>query len=514
LKSTRFGKDSRGFQISDELSAEQRNVVQFVLDSCDFAVNIEGAAGTGKTKTLNELRRGLQASGRLMMAVAPTQSAAEELQREGFQTAMTIERLLQDKEAHVHLTGRALIIDEAGMVGGRQMAELLKLAKRFDARVIFSGDTSQLQSVEASDALRILLKESHLANASVCLREVRRQETKEYRAAIEALRHNPTQGFEKLHKMGAIKEAGPLERAAAVAEVYRKAKGKTIVVCPTWEEIGRVTTAIRADRHERGELGPDHNLERLEPLNFTTAQKKDAQNLAPGQVLVFHKGTKEARKYESFTVMAQDGDRVTACNGLGKEIQLTKKQAKCFGVFEKRAIGVAPGDWLSIQANVRDDAYQFTNGERVKVAHVKEQGGIVLEDGRTLPHNFRQFTHGYAVTAHRAQGKTVDEVIISGEKFTKELFYVAASRGRHRITVFTGDKDQLRESIGVSGERMSALELLRKSARTVDRTRFAERPRTMAERIGQLIEKVWLNIPRLVLGERFAPERQGVEMGR
>jgi ATP-dependent exoDNAse (exonuclease V) alpha subunit len=238
------------------------------------------------------------------------------------------------------------------------------------------------------------------------------------------------------------------------------------------------------------------------------------RNFEPGQVLVFHKGTRDARKYEAFTVTAQNGDSLAARNGKGKEIEITKKQAKAFGVFEKREIGVAPGDWLSIQANVRDEAYQFTNGQRVKVSHINEQGGIVLEDQRTIPHNFRQFTHGYAVTAHKSQGKTVDEVIISGDRFTKELFYVAASRGKHRITVFTGDKDQLRESIGVSGERMSALELLRKSARKVDRTRFAERPRTVAERIGQLIEKVWLNIPRLVFGERFAPERQGVEIGR
>jgi ATP-dependent exoDNAse (exonuclease V) alpha subunit len=42
-------------------------------------------------------------------------------------------------------------VDEAGMVSGRQMEGLLKLAKREDARILFSGDTRQLQSVEASD---------------------------------------------------------------------------------------------------------------------------------------------------------------------------------------------------------------------------------------------------------------------------------------------------------------------------------------------------------------------------
>jgi ATP-dependent exoDNAse (exonuclease V) alpha subunit len=510
-KHDRLGKAPKDFQVSEKLNDEQRKVVDFVLDSHDFAVSIEGAAGTGKTTMLKELRRGLQAGGRLMVAVAPTLDAVEVLQETGFQNAMTIEKLLQDKDNHPDLVGRAIVVDEAGMVSGRQMHELLSLASRFNARIIFSGDTKQIQSVEASDALRILQKESQLA--TVGLRQVQRQQNKEYKEAIKTLRSDPAKGLEKLDRMGAVKEVGLLDRAEAVAEAYRKAKGKTIVVCPTHEEINRVTTAIRADRIHRGELGPEHKLDRFEPLNWTTAQKQDIRNFVPGQVLVFHKGTKEAHKYEAFTVLSQDGNTVSARSEQGRQIQLTKKQAKAFGVFARREIGVAAGDWLSIHANVRDDVFQFTNGERVKVAKINARNGIVLEDGRTLPHNFHQFAHGYAVTAHKSQGKTVDEVIISGDRFTNELFYVAASRGRHRITIFTGDKANLRESIGVSGQRMSALELLRRQARTVDRTRTAERPRTMAQSMGKLLEYFWLNIPRLILGEHFAPERQGVEMG-
>jgi hypothetical protein len=60
-----------------------------------------------------------------------------------------------------------------------------------------------------------------------------------------------------------------------------------------------------------------------------------------------------------------------------------------------------------------------------------------------LPANYRSFAHGYAVTAHRSQGKTVDSVILSGDGMQKELFYVAASRGRHSVTVITSDKERL-----------------------------------------------------------------------
>jgi len=38
-------------------------------------------------------------------------------------------------------------------------------------------------------------------------------------------------------------------------------------------------------------------------------------------------------------------------------------------------------------------------------------------------------------------------VIISGDGMTKELFYVAASRGRQSVTVITNDKERLRETV-------------------------------------------------------------------
>ena len=92
---------------------------------------------------------------------------------------------------------------------------------------------------------------------------------------------------------------------------------------------------------------------------------------------------------------------------------------------------------------------------------VDATGRIQLDDGRTLPSNYRSFAHGYAVTAHRSQGKTVDSVIISGDGMPKELFYVAASRGRQSVTVITSDKERLRETVARSMARTSASELMR-----------------------------------------------------
>jgi ATP-dependent exoDNAse (exonuclease V) alpha subunit len=81
------------------------------------------------------------------------------------------------------------------------------------------------------------------------------------------------------------------------------------------------------------------------------------------------------------------------------------------------------------------------------VSAVDASGRVQLKDGRLLPSDFKQFTHGYALTAHRSQGKSVDSVVISGDDMQKELFYVAASRGRDSIVVITSDKERLRESL-------------------------------------------------------------------
>jgi ATP-dependent exoDNAse (exonuclease V) alpha subunit len=142
-------------------------------------VSISGAAGTGKTATLQELRRALIEAGRVVLAVAPTMSAVEELQKFGFTDAITVERVLQDPRIRDDIRGKVIILDEAGMVSARQMADLLQLAEDCSLRVVFSGDTKQIRSVEAGDALRILEKESRLK--TVTLTQVQRQTRKDSR---------------------------------------------------------------------------------------------------------------------------------------------------------------------------------------------------------------------------------------------------------------------------------------------------------------------------------------------
>lgn len=92
-------------------------------------------------------------------------------------------------------------------------------------------------------------------------------------------------------------------------------------------------------------------------------------------------------------------------------------------------------------------------------------GDILLTDGRVIPEYYRTFTHGYAVTSHAAQGKTVDEVLVvassrSSPAVHQQRFYVSISRGRERCQAFTDDKDLLRSHVTNSSERLAAVEVV------------------------------------------------------
>ena len=133
-------------------------------------------------------------------------------------------------------------------------------------------------------------------------------------------------------------------------------------------------------------------------------------------------------------------------------------------VGEKRKLKVAAGDKLLLQANAVAVHKHFVNGELVEVKRLAGEA-IILTDGRTIPADYRTFTHGYAVTSHAAQGKTVDEVLVVASSrslpaINQEQFYVSISRGRDRCQIFTDDSDLLRLHITRSSARLAAVEAM------------------------------------------------------
>jgi ATP-dependent exoDNAse (exonuclease V) alpha subunit len=126
-----------------------------------------------------------------------------------------------------------------------------------------------------------------------------------------------------------------------------------------------------------------------------------------------------------------------------------------------RVLSIAPGEKLLVRSNFLPG--KLKNGDLVTVEQVKDDGGLVLRDGRTIPAHFRQFTHGYATTSHAAQGKTVDHgILILGEKGFQaanlKQAYVSNSRFRQSQTVFTVDKEAAFNAMGKEAERSLATE--------------------------------------------------------
>jgi ATP-dependent exoDNAse (exonuclease V) alpha subunit len=141
-----------------------------------------------------------------------------------------------------------------------------------------------------------------------------------------------------------------------------------------------------------------------------------------------------------------------------------------FDVGERRTVSIAAGDRLLLQANA--GRKRFINGELVEVQAIQGDS-IFLADGRKIPASYRTFTHGYAVTSHAAQGKTVDEVLVVASSRSlpavhRQQFYVSISRGRERCQVFTDDVERLRSYVTHSSERLAAVE----AVQHVHRQRF------------------------------------------
>src|SRR5262249_48885155 len=83
---------------------------------------------------------------------------------------------------------------------------------------------------------------------------------------------------------------------------------------------------------------------------------------------------------------------------------------------------------------------------------------VVAKDYGTL-------SHGYVVTSHAAQGKTVDTVLIalgseSLAAANREQFYVSVSRGREAVKLYTDDKEAVKASVKLSAARLSATEMM------------------------------------------------------
>lgn len=448
------------------LAPDQASALRRLLHGVDRIQGIWGLAGTGKTTVLKELARAGSEAGVSVRFCAPTGAAAEVLREEGLD-AVTVARWNQSPPEPNAIT----VVDEAGAVGLDDMRRLIGAP----GRMILCGDTGQHGPVARGDALRILEEHSPIMMAE--LTQIRRQRRPEHRAAVErAARRDAKGAFDLLERMGAISALPPdrIHQEAARLYLENQMNDRTaLLVAPTWSEIDLLTQKVRQSLKDKGLLGTaEQSVPVLRSFAWTQAQTAQVSSYRQGQWVRFHHARDAFARNEAVEVIAV-GEKVQVRREDGSERDLDVcRCAGCVDVGERHELPVSVGERLLLRSN----APGITHGELVEVSGF-DGANIQLKDGRKLGPGYRTFTHGYAVTSHGSQGKTVDEIILvatarSLPAVHREQFYVSISRGRDQCRVLTDDLAVLRGHVARSSRRIAALETEPKTTR---RRRLIER---------------------------------------
>jgi ATP-dependent exoDNAse (exonuclease V) alpha subunit len=466
------------------LTDGQADAARQVLTSRDRVNVIMGKAGTGKTTMMTETVRLMEAAGYPVTVVAPTAfSSRGVLRQEGFKEAETVAKLLCTPEMQRKLQGGVLWIDEAGLLGVADMLALLRLATKYKARLICSGDFSQHSSVIRGDALRVITEIANVRPAMIT--KIFRQKSQVYREAVEALSTGDIHiGFSKLESIGAIRELPSENPYDELADAYisvLKRKKTALVICPTHAQGSDVTQAIREKLRASGMLDDkETTFSRLAVLSMTVAEKQDVRNYQPGLVLQFSQNRKGIKRGSRWSVASCTPKELLLTNIDDDMISFPPEKAEDFEVYQQTTIDLAKGDLVRITRNGFDTREKrLNNGQLLKVAGFDKKGQLLARhpDGTTtytLGQEFGHLAYAHCLTSHASQGKTVDEVFIAqpASSFPAcdlKQFYVSVSRGREKVHIMTDDKEGLLEHASDMRNREAALELMRQYGRTMTR---------------------------------------------
>jgi conjugative relaxase-like TrwC/TraI family protein len=444
----------------DWFNEGQKAAVRHVLGSRDGVMIIRGVAGTGKTTLEQEIGEALAEAGRPVVAMAQSVKATDVLrQQAGFSSAETVARFLKDEKLQESAKGGVILVDEASQLGTRDMARLFHIGENVGARVVLVGDRRQHRSVTAGEPLRLLEEKAGLRIAEVT--EILRQQG-DYKKAAEALSEGWTQeGFAELDKLGWIKQVADTDRYKQLSDAYiaatseKKKNGEyksALVVSPTHAEGQRVTQAIRDGLKTKGKLGEEHFIDACVATHLTEAQKADATEYEPGDLVQFQQN---ARGYTK-------GSRLI----VGDDIKPPTEFANRFEVYRPVPLALAAGDRIRITAGgkTKDGRHRLINGALLTVEGFNKRGDIIVDHGWVIDRDFGHLTHGYVVTSHASQGDTVDKVFvaISAQSLpatNHRTAYVALTRGKEQAQIFTDNRDELLKAVNRPDEPLSATEL-------------------------------------------------------
>ncbi|TFH49976.1 MAG: Ti-type conjugative transfer relaxase TraA, partial [Methanothrix sp.] len=398
------------------LSEEQTKAVQHITHGKDVSILV-GRAGSGKSYTLGAIREVYGAQGYRVRGVALAGIAAEGLQNDSGIHSKTLHRQMWDWDQGRDLLSNndIIVLDEAAMVGTRQMHQLLTHVKDAGAKIIMVGDQDQAQSIEAGGIFRAAKQ----SLGAVKLTQIRRQkEVWQKEATLEFAGDGieVSRGIELYHQHGHVKDfekrdAAKEELVKDWAEYNHAAqRGRSIILAYTNKDVEDLNAMAREQRKLHGELNKNEVI-------FATDRGKKA---------------------------FVQGDRI-----------LFLKNERSMGV-RNGTVGTIESIGKTLKLSLKDGGPRFDPSIVVKL----DSGDRIAFDASM----YTNFDHGYAMTVHKAQGSTLDRVfVLASPNFDRHMAYVAMTRHRDDATVYYGKDDfpnleSLKATISRDRSKILALE--------------------------------------------------------
>jgi conjugative relaxase-like TrwC/TraI family protein len=451
------------------LNADQCGVVQQVLTGTDRVAGVQGRAGTGKTTALRVVHDLASASGMKVMGVAPSAGAARELAATGI-ASQTV-AALQMRE-HAGLDARTLlVVDEAGMVGARDMHALLTAADKAGTRVLLVGDSQQLKAVAAGKPFAQLQ-----AAGMTCapLHDIQRQQVPDLKAAVGLAAEGAVRASLQHIEHRIVEIERHQERHQQIAAHYAalepSQRERTLIVAGTHLAREAINQQVR---EAIGVAGRGQEVTTLSGKDLTQAQRLRTVNYQAGDVVRADRDyrTLGLQRGEFAHVVDGRAGVVTLERNDGQRVEWRPVQQPHVTAFTEQRRELAAGDVVRFTHN--DHRAGIVNGERAVVVGIDtEQGRIVLDtaDGTRLAQRMDgplHLDHGYAQTVYSAQGQTCERILIdapAGSATNNEsAYYVAISRATHEARLYTDDAQRLPEALSRSDGKSAALEVDRGS---------------------------------------------------
>jgi len=244
-----------------ELSAEQLGALEHATSARGIS-NVIGYAGSGKSSMLGVARDAWETAGYEVRGAALSGIAAEGLEQGSGIASRTIASL-----EHQWANGRelltdkhVLVIDEAGMLGTRQLERVMSEAEKQGAKVVLVGDPEQLQAIEAGAAFRSTAER----HGAVEITSIRRQETDWQRDATRELATGQTgEAVGRYADAGCIRAAETREAARGeLVDAWDRDRqahpdASRIILTHSNDEVRSLNEEVRSRLSVSGAIGED-----------------------------------------------------------------------------------------------------------------------------------------------------------------------------------------------------------------------------------------------------------------